>query len=551
MECSCIRQTELPHTSKLFADLVYDFDQVRDLYPWRPNSLDAIAQAAQFAFPDDRRAAIVRALAPLNRGNAPVEKSLEKLGRPGVVAIVTGQQVGLFSGPAYTVYKALTAIKIARELDARGIPAVPVFWLATEDHDLAEVDHAWVFDANYTPVRLQAKGPANNGTRPVGGVVPQNVPLAELQAALDGLPFAGDMCDLVGHAYRPGQTLGSAFAGIVRELFAPYGLLMIDPMDTGVRAVAAPFMAEAVARMPELVAALIARNGELAARGYHAQVLVDKQTSLAFFLEEGHRIALRHSQGEFVAHHRKWTAAELGARSAELSPNALLRPVMQDYLLPTAAYVGGPAELAYLAQSQVLYGKLLGRQPVAFPRAGFTLLDERAARRMTRYSLGLTSLFVSDQTLQATMSARLVPAELRERLATTQHAVATALDTLSADLGRFDVSLNGALSTSRRKIEYQLGKIGRKTASQIMARDAQAASDAKSLSGLIFPEKHLQERLYSIVPFLAKFGPGVIAEVYDRWIQATPITDCWLSDQSSHSVFHLFCDGCRVVSRRP
>jgi hypothetical protein len=164
----------------------------------------------------------------------------------------------------------------------------------------------------------------------------------------------------------------------------------------------------------------------------------------------------------------------------------------------------------------VLYEKLLGRQPVAFPRAGFTLLDERAAKRMRRYGLEMTSLFTDDQALHARMAARLVPSELRERLAGTQQIVATALNALSSDLGRFDVSLNGALSTSRRKIEYQIGKIERKTAAQIMARDAQAAADAQSLSGLIFPDKHLQERLYSIVPFLAKFGPGLVAELYER-----------------------------------
>jgi hypothetical protein len=141
---------------------------------------------------------------------------------------------------------------------------------------------------------------------------------------------------------------------------------------------------------------------------------------------------------------------------------------------------------------------------------------------MTRYDLELTGLFTNDQTLQATMSARLVPTALRERLAATQQTVAVALDTLSADLGHFDVSLNGALSTSRRKIEYQIGKIGRKTASQIMARDAQAAADAKSLSGLVFPEKHLQERLYSIVPFLAKFGPGLIADIYEKVDPSNP-----------------------------
>src|SRR5665213_4521821 len=149
MECTCVRQTDLPNTSKLFADLIYRFDRVEDLYAGAPNDIGVIARASRFEFPDDRRAAVVRALTPLNSGNP----SLEILATPGVVAIVTGQQVGLFSGPAYTVYKALTAIKIAAELEAGGIPSVPVFWLATEDHDLAEVDHAWVYGGDHRPVR--------------------------------------------------------------------------------------------------------------------------------------------------------------------------------------------------------------------------------------------------------------------------------------------------------------------------------------------------------------------------------------------------------------
>ncbi len=510
MESSCVRQTELPHTSKLFADLIYDFDKVADLYPWRPNSLEAIAEASRFDFPATRRAAIVSALTPLNIGNP----SLEILAKPGTVAIVTGQQVGLFSGPAYTVYKALTAIRISRELNSRGITAVPVFWLATEDHDLAEVDHAWAFGGDLQPVRLQAKGPATNGSRPVGGVVPESLPLPELKIALEGLPFAEEAFSLISDAYLSGASMGDAFAAVIRKIFAPYGLLLIDPMDSGVRSAAAPFMADAVKGMPDLIGALTQRSKQLTDRGYHAQVLVDQQTSLAFLLEDGHRVALRHSAGEFVAHHRKWSAQELASRAAELSPNALLRPVLQDFLLPTAAYVGGPAELAYLAQSRVLYEKLLDRQPVAFPRAGFTLLDERAAKRMRRYKLTLPSLFTNDQALQSAMARQLVPDELREKLATTESSVAAALDALSSDLGRFDVSLNGALSTSRRKIEYQLAKISQKTASQIMARDAQAEADARTLSGLVFPARHLQERLYSIVPFLAKFGPGLIDDVY-------------------------------------
>jgi bacillithiol biosynthesis cysteine-adding enzyme BshC len=515
MQCTCVRQTDLPNTSKIFVDLIYHFDRVQDLYPWEPNNLAAVALAAlaaQSSFPDERRARVVEALAALNQGNA----SLEMLAKPGTVAIITGQQVGLFSGPAYTVYKALTAIRIASELTAQGTPAVPMFWLATEDHDFAEVDHADVFGPDHQPVRLKTSTPDQAGSRPVGELPIGDVPLAELRKALAEFPFADEAVALVERAYKPGATMGSAFAAIVKELFAPYGLLLIDPMSPALRSIAAPLMRQAVERMDELSDDLMLRSKALTDRGYHAQVLVDSKTSLAFLLQNGQRLALRRTADGFVAGLQKWTNAELADRAAHLSPNALLRPVIQDYLFPTAAYVGGPAELAYLAQSQVLYKKLLGRQPVAFPRAGFTLLDERSASRMKKYRLNPQDLLVREQIFQETVAARLVPASLKQSLEKTKAAVAAALDGFGDDLSHFDPSLVTALATSRRKIEYQVAKIIRKTGIQILAKDAQAQRDAKALSGLVYPDGHLQERLYSIVPFLAKYGPGLIDEIYSQ-----------------------------------
>ena len=173
---------------------------------------------------------------------------------------MTGQQVGLFTGPAYTVYKALTAIKAARELRSVAFPAVPVFWLATEDHDFAEVDHAWVFGADHQPVKIQMESPADNGSHPVGGIVLRDVPIAQLRGALAGLPFADDAIAMVERAYAPGATMGSAFAAMLKELFADRGLLLIDPMERSLREMAAPLMSEAVERMPELIDALMARS---------------------------------------------------------------------------------------------------------------------------------------------------------------------------------------------------------------------------------------------------------------------------------------------------
>lgn len=510
MECSCVRHTDVPGTSKLYADLIYHFDRVADLYSCRPNDVPSLVRAARFEFPDTRRAALVKALTPLNSGNP----SLARLAQPGTVAVVTGQQVGLFSGPAYTIYKALTAIRTASELTAHGIPAVPVFWLASEDHDFAEVDHAWVFGPDHRPVRIRLNGSEQAGSRPAGGRALSAVPIGQLRGALSGLPFADDAVAIVERAYQQGETMGSAFGHILAELFAPWGLLLIDPMHQAVREIGAPLMRQAVERMPELVEAVTARSAELVKRGYHAQVLVERNSSLAFLLENGERLPLRRSNGHYTALHHKWSAEEVAQRGVDLSPNALLRPVVQDYILPTAAYIGGPAELAYLAQSQVIYGKLTGQQPAALPRASFTLLDERSHKRMGRYGLNPADLFLSEQPLHDRIAARLVPENLRGRLEQTRAAFTNALDALRGDLDQFDVSLAGALATNRRKIEYQVDKITRKTASQIMTRDEQATRDARSLNGLVFPEKHLQERLYSIIPFLAKFGPGLVEELY-------------------------------------
>ncbi len=514
MQCTCVRQTDLPNTSKIFADLVYHFDRVSDLYPWAPNNIDEIIRASQFDFPDDRRRQVVEALAPLNPGSA----SLAKLADPGTVAIITGQQVGLFSGPAYTVYKALTAVRIASELRDRGIPAVPMFWLATEDHDFAEIAHAEVFGPDQTPVTLRATPPDSNAPVPAGEVALRDVPLDGLRAALGDLPFADDAMALVENAYGgAGKTMGSAFAAMVRDLLAPYDLILIDPMTPELRRIAAPLMRQAVERMPELADAVMARSKVLLERGYHAQVLVEKSTSFAFLLENGQRIALRRTpEGGFHAGNRKWTAAELAERAAELSPNALLRPVLQDYLFPTAAYVGGPAELAYLAQSRPLYDALLGRQPVAFPRAGFTLVDERAAKRVAKYRLDPPALMVREDKLRDTIASRLVPPGLNASLEGTKSAFTAALNRLKSDLEGFDPTLAASIETSRRKIEYQVGKIARKTSAQILAKDEQAQRDAAYLSGLVFPHDHLQERYYSIVPFLAKFGPGIVEDIYQH-----------------------------------
>lgn len=509
MHCQCVRQSELPSTSRLFADVLYHPDRTNAFYNHPLRDLETFRDVASgIDLPAERRALLVEALRVENAGSA----ALEKLAQPGTVAVVTGQQVGLFSGPCYTIFKVLHAVRLAACLSENGIPAAPVFWLATEDHDFAEVNHAWVFDAAHRPHRLEMRRTA--AEQPVGGVTLQNPPIEELRAALEGLPFAAEVMAEVEAAYATGNTMGQAFQSLLRRLLKNFDILYLDPMLPAFRELAAPALRTAVEMAPDLSQAVLERNRELLAAGYHAQVHVEETTSLVFLLENGKRLGLRRHGTDYVHNSRRFTAADLASRAASLSPNALLRPVIQDSMLPTVAYIGGPAEVAYLAQSAVIYRALLGRMPVAVPRTGFTILDSRSDKLMDRYRLNLTDFFHGETVLRERLAARLIPASLAASAQTAQASIDTSVARLHAELASFDPTLAKALEGSAKKIRYQMEKIARKAGREALRRDARAAADASYLYGLVFPQRTLQERLYSILPLLAKHGPDLLDTIY-------------------------------------
>lgn len=502
MEPSCVRQDQIPGTSTLFLDYLYDFGKLRAFFPHDSWQADAVASSAkELTFPATRRAQLVAALASQNDDSA----ALHKLAKPNTVAVVTGQQVGFLLGPAYTIFKALTAVRLAAQLNENGIPAVPIFWCATEDHDLAEVDHAWVFNQDATPAKISLANSVVNGG-PVGDVALNQLPWAELRAGLGSLPFAGDVMKQVAAYYQSGGTLGSAFRKLLEQTLKGMGLLFLDPLMGPVREMAAPFLSEAAQRVPELLEALRGRNAAIAKAGYHTQVHIDDDSSLFFLLKNGRRWPLRWKDGQFKTKDGSYTAVELSSLAGQLSPNALLRPIMQDYLLPTAAYVGGPAEIAYFAQGAALYEKLLGRMPVIYPRNSFTLLDARAEKVLTRFGLRVADVLDHHENVKSAIAAKLVPPAISEQIRSAQRAASQALAQLQSGLQQFDPTLEASARKSTAKIGYQFGKLERKIARETMRRDERACKDAQYLGNLIYPQRHLQERFYSILPFLAKHG---------------------------------------------
>jgi bacillithiol biosynthesis cysteine-adding enzyme BshC len=509
MHCSCVRQTDLPNTTRLFADVLYHPDRTAAFYQHPFRDLDAFRESAQaIDLSPERRAALMAALRVQNSDSP----ALVRLAKPGTVAVVTGQQVGLFSGPSYTMYKVLHAVKLAAWLTEHGVEAVPVFWLATEDHDFAEVNHAWVFNGEHRPQKIEMRRAASE--QPVGDVALVNPPIDELSAALTGLPFAEEVTQLAAETYVSGSTMGKAFAALLRRLLAGFDVLYVDPMLPAFRELAAPSLRAAVDAAPELTARVLERNRDLADAGYHAQVHVEDHTSFVFLLEGGKRLGLRRSGRDYVHNSRRFTSEELMDRAASLSPNAILRPVIQDSMLPTVAYIGGPAEIAYLAQSETIYNTLLGRMPVAVPRTGFTVLDAKSEKLMERYALTLSDFFQGETALRERVASRLVPAALSKAMLETSATVDHAVARLYEEMRLFDPTLAQALEHSRKKIRHQLDKMGHKAGREAMRREERASRDAARLYGLVYPERHLQERLYSILPILAQHGLDLVARIY-------------------------------------
>ena len=517
MSVQSLCQTELPGTRPLYADLLCNFPGVSRFYA-RPPSMRAAQEAASDIRLDaTHRQRLVDELRRQNAdGDAAMEASLDLLSRSGTVVVATGQQVGLLGGPAFTLYKALTAVQCARELMRRGTPAVPVFWLATEDHDLEEVSHAWILGPSSPPRRLDAATDGDEDAA-VGEVRVRDAKLDDLAETLRGLPHADEAVRLARDAYACSPTFGEAFRSFYRPLFSGTGLLFLCPMSEGIRTLAAPLVRQAIRRAPELSDALLRRGGGLQAAGYHQQVHFRGSTSLVLLFESAARVALKRRNGAYWSTSRAYSREDLLAMLEHsplaISPNALLRPVMQDYLLPTAALVAGPSEAAYLAQSSVLYDELLGRMPAVLPRASFTVLDGASRKLLGKYGMSLADCLVPRSEIEARIASAIVPPPLKDSLAARRGEIRRLLGEMETALGEFDPTLADSFTVSRRKIEYQLDKIESKVSREAYRRAGTARRHASTLADFVYPAGHLQERFYSVPLMLAKFGLDFVGRV--------------------------------------
>lgn len=527
MPC-CLDQRQVPGASRIFTDYLYAWDRVQGWYgaglaPYGAASLAAAARAVEY--PVERRRAVADAMARAHDelpASPARDAMLARFRQPETVAIVAGQQIGLFGGPLLTIYKALTAIRLAGQLTGAGVSAVPVFWLASQDHDLAEINHAWVLDRDSRPRRVAIGSAGPTGREPVGQVrlgAPAGAAL-EAWAAATGLDAAE-----LRECYRPESTFVTAFRALLARWFEPWGLLFLDPLEPALAPLAATPLRAAVERAPQLAAALLERSRQLVAAGYHAQVEVEDGAALLFGERDGARIAARRDGAAWRWGEEKLTVAELLRRlerePQRFSPAALLRPLVQDELLPTAAQVCGPAEIAYLAQSAVLYRELGRRQPLVYPRVSATLLDARARRSLDKYGLTLPEIWSQPPSpdpaasLAAKLARQTLPPGLEQALANMRDGWEGEFQALSGQIAALDPTLVDFVATAGGKMRHQLEQIENRLGRALARRRDDWNRHAQHLVGSLFPERHLQERLVNSAEWVAR-TPSLLRHLCDN-----------------------------------
>jgi bacillithiol biosynthesis cysteine-adding enzyme BshC len=504
--------------SPLFLDYLAGREKVAPFLGHGRLSIEAVERAAR-ASSDFRRPAgrVADALVRQQRarGAEAAAANARKLGEPGAVAVVTGQQPGLFGGPLFVLLKAIATLEVSRRLEERGLSAVPVFWVASDDHDFAEVRSTSVIDSTgalrtlrYDPHREPAGAPA-------WSIVLDDTISALVEELARELPQAlgrDETLEAVVACYVPGETVSGAFARLVSRLLP--GLVVLDPSDPELKALAVPVLARELREGSPTSRLAIEQGARLLEAGYHQQVPVRPGFLNAFVLSEGQRRALAFANGTIeVRGTRERLSVDEAVRRlerdpAEWSPGALLRPLVQDALLPTAAYVGGPAEIAYHAQIAPSYAHFGIPRPAILPRPSATIVEPPQARALDAEGLTLVDL-VADPEGLVTRWARETYPDVEGAFGAARQAVERETAALEERLAAHDPTLRAAAASARGRALHQIEGLHEKALRALKKRDQGRAERLRRTRDALFPGGSLQERGLGLVSSLARHGLGL------------------------------------------
>ena len=513
---------ELPGIPAFFLDYLSYTERVAPFFssPWKIEEWMKSSWSPPFGTP--HRAEVCRVLEEQNSqfgSGLRCFANLELLRDITCRAVVTGQQAGLFGGPSLTIYKAMTAIQLAATLKENGIPAVPVFWIASEDHDLAEADHCIQPDSESNPIVYRYPAGPDAAGRPVGKVVfserVQEV-LANFISVWPDSEFKPDLLSLLTLSYSPGSSFALAFGKLMAGLFEEFGLILLDPGEKALKELAKPLFQEILIRGGDVQQALIRRNQELESSGFTPQVLFGENSFPLFLEEDGKRKALIREKGTFGIkgaegfYTLEQLLQSLRESPARFSTSALSRSLYQDFLLPTVAYVGGPAEIAYFAQTSSLYPLFGETMPVLFPRSSFTLIEKKTQKVLDKAGLEFEDLFGGNEQLFKRVVEEKIDGHSAGALDAAENQIAVILDTLEPVLRKVDPTLVEALENSRTKILHQVNSLRGRFIAAAARQDEILSRQMGKVLNLLYPDGKLQERQLNFCYFLSRYGPQIL-----------------------------------------
>ena len=519
-----------PWVNRLAADYAYNFKSLAPFYAGDPAThaawADAIARAQGFARTPAKIAAVIAAQQQQRGAPANAVKAAQRLADPRTVAVLTGQQAGLFGGPLFTLLKALTALKLADEIaHTHHVPVVAIFWIDAEDHDWNEVRSCTVLDADLTTHAVGLPAEAAAESAPVATVqLDERVVAAldELERVLPTTEFTTGLLADLRKAYAPGVGMAEAFGRWLERVLGDRGLVVYDASDPASKPLVASVFAKELSTRGDTARLAGVAGASLAAHGYHAQVQT-QDGNLSLFRLDARRRPIQQQDDTFVVGDERNSPAafakEATDRPAGFSPNVLLRPLVQDTLFPTICYVPGPSEIAYLGQLGGVYAAFGVPMPLMYPRASATLVDSAALRFLSKYKVPLESLQAQDEAALNELLKAQIPEEIDLSVAAAASAIETAMSRVVAAMPLLDPTLERTAQSTASRMQQDLQTLQNKTIQAAKRRDDTLRRQFVRARALTFPDGHPQERAIGFVSFLNQYGPALI----DRLDEELPL----------------------------
>jgi len=521
---------DLAPSQPLATSYIHHFFAVRDLFDYNPSDPDCLQRRADRLLRSEQpradRAGLIEALAEFNRGlgNAPEAlDNIARLANANALAVVGGQQAGLFTGPLFVIYKAVTILKAARRAEERlGRPVVPVFWIAGEDHDFEEINHLFALtpELKVEKIRLEAR---HEGRIPISRLKIEpdqwEEAIERLGKSLMDTEFKPDLMALLRETGRASRTPVECFGRIMARLFGSHGLVLLDSDDPRLRALEGPMFRRLIERNAALNEALLTGRSRVESLGFAPQSeIAEGQANL--FVYDGDERILLHRRGNVFADKngkRHYSLEQLldlaDTRPQHLSNNVMTRPLMQEFLLPVLATVLGPGEIAYWALTRDAFHAFGMEMPVVIPRDRYTLIEGTLQKSMQKFGLSLDDVAHRfEEKRQAWLDAQ-DSLKLAERFAAVREQVQAIYRPLLDDIARINPGLRNLGETNLQKILEQIGFMEARANDAFAARFDASLRQMDRLKLSLFPLNQPQERVYNVFAYLNKYGDGWLSEL--------------------------------------